>query len=338
MITMVTKRYSDFFAKYPTEENADQYIDCIATSLDIYDSLVDDYGYSKTAVHDEFDLIVVDLYSTLVSIKQYADTEFGTERSAKTDKRWEDYLDKVDNVIYTMEVLIKLIPMNAEYIEKFRKLYYECTYDSIDSCSYEFSPVSGRYEVNMLLTDGAKKVRINAYKEIDRMKPELLAKAEKREREYHSAKNEEYWEEHEDEKKNLLERINELKEQKKPYDEQIIQIDNEIKEIRADNKNPINEEKVVSIIEDKIKSAKRALKSFGLLDFKGRKPLKIKIKQLNSELKEAEKLAYNARYEANTEMKNKVTELVRQKNRFLDKITDLTKKINGVNNELNRDR
>ena len=75
-----------------------------------------------------------------------------------------------------------------------------------------------------------------------------------------------------------------------------------------------------------------------MLDFKGRKPLKIKIKQLNSELKEAEKLAYNARYEANTEMKNKVTELVRQKNRILDKITDLTKKINGVNNELNRDR
>ncbi len=315
-----------------SESAIDYLSDAVSAVADLYDECsIDD-----VATHECICGVSQEFFDTLKAAVRRANADFGTHYSVMTDEKWEKWLDQVDGVLDILEYLILYFPALSKSIPVYLDYFNKLNNITIDSCSYVFDGDS--YSEHMFLTNEAKKMRRQRYDNLRKQRDERIADNKALEEEVQQCKNDLYWKEHEDEKKSLLAQIDDLKEQQKPYNEQIIQIDNEIKEVKAANKNPINEEKVASIIEEKIEAVKKELKSYGLLDFKGRKPLKLQLKQLNSELKEANKLARNARYEANMEMNKKVNDLVRQKNRVLDKIADLTKKINGVNNELNRDR
>ena len=225
-------------------------------------------------------------------------------------------------------------PQNFEtYLDFFTRVVN----DRIHGCSYEYIDGHG-YVESITLTDESKRIAKNDLKEILSKKSQILADAQKRENEYHLAKNEKYWEEHKEEKDNLLKQKDSLHDSIKEIDGKVKEIDRSIAETKKKFDVNLPEEEKVLLIESQIKEVKCNIRNHSLFDFKGKAPHKEQLSQLKKQLNDEYKIAVEARKEYDSSIKKEINQFVKQKNSLLSDKESALNKINEINNELNKNR
>ncbi len=317
-------------------ENAYNMSTFLSGAFGCIDGLVEDAGYGYCEAYELKTKLSHKFFKTLQAAKENSDARFGKSKSSRTDEKWEIWMHEQIEIESNAEDLINS-EIRPQDFEPYFNFMSRVVTDRIHSCSYDYIPGDG-YVKSLVLSDDAIRTSKNDLKNIMNRKPQILAEANKRAAEYHKARNEKYWEEHKEEKEQLLKEKDSLLNNINDFDSQIKDIDNSISLTKQKYKVVLSEEEKVISTERQINIVKSDLKKYSLFDFKGKAPTKERIKELKRQLENESALASSARKRYDASVKKEIDQLVKQKNDLLSLKEIALKKVNSINEGLNKNR
>ena len=339
MLKMIEWLFNTHCLNYQATRNEKDSYDMEAfliSSFVCINAIVEQFDYSYCRAYELKSDLLDNYFDTLKKIQHTSNLMFGKEKSQRTDERFDKWIGEQIDLSSCAKTLLES-EIRPQNFDKYFNFFAKTIDNRLHGCSYTYIDGYG-YVENVSLADESKKIAKNMLNEVLTEKEQIIADARKRENEYQTAKNSEYWEEHKEEKDNLLKQENTLHENIQEIDNQIDQL--KIQIAAAKNKYNVElpaEAQVVST-EKEINAVKRKIKEYSLFDFKGKAPYKQQLNLLKKQLANETKLASEARREYNSSIKQEVNQLIKQKNDLLSLKESSQKKIDDINNELNRNR
>ena len=205
----------------------------------------------------------------------------------------------------------------------------------------------GNYYYTMILNlnDSAKATRRRENDEFRKKIEECKQKAarkkaeeEEKKRAEQQARNDNYWTEHAEEKKNLESELNTLKNEIKQLQEQVAPFDREINELKNKSNSAVPSEKEKDTVLNEISKLRKEQGKLGLFKGKEKKALQAQIDELNSRISALSDSIEKEKKEQQSECNARIKEVEEKARPIKDKITAAQKRINEINTELTKNR
>lgn len=330
------------FGELPTTENATRCLKAANTYLETATKLMImclgcDWPGDNSAMRQ---YIADKLNSAAVNGSDYADNDFGPDRSDKYKAAWERWLNRTDNCITLLESAITLAEKKStlETIIKNMKIIQNA---AISSQSYSYNASLGGYYPDYSLTDGAKTIRRNKLAESERKVQKRIAEIEKKENEAKAkaeaeqrARNEAYWAEHAEEKAALDARLAELKARKAELDKQVKDLDKQIAAINKEGEGKVPAQVEQEALWAKAKAWAAEKSSLGLFKGKEKKALQAQIDEVNAKAAALHNDINAQRKARADELKAKQAPLKSQLDKIKAELSGIDKEIKSINSTL----
>ncbi len=263
-----------------------------------------------------------------LSLIENYDDELSKDNSLAIKKRiCKDIKDLCNSIGYWVghtQDMMSYMGLSAyrkqRYLEKYLDLVYEIREiepdfrtkedDYPDPFEPEYYPVDQIY---------------NAWKKIE------AEYQDKKRRKAQQKRNDEYWKEHAEEKKQHEDRIQEICTELEELKKTVCGYDAQISEIRKEEKIRFNDDIELSELKNKLSDCMEQKSKLGLLAFKQKRMLQEEIDTIKSRIDVCEKNILD-------DISSRISVLKEEQKPFLSQITELEKEKKNIEHELKRDR
>lgn len=293
---------------YMEKEHVEMSVNFVSTYCDM---ILQNESLSKEEKSNQIHWAFVNIFIILNNV-------YGTiPEYIKSDDDYDFLLDVVEYYVAKSESIYQLLEKYLPYSPRLDELW-EVGCENIDSALKVYNE---EYEVGQsilfLSAEGKRRYR-QLLKENEKNK-QLLAVIKQK------MKNDQYWQEHQEEKDNLLEK-------KQAYADEIKEIEETIKTLKDDSRSiaernafdPSSYDNKIESLNNEIDNLNNQLRSLGLFDAKGKKPIKDNIALIKKQIKfisEEKALMQN-------KQNDRIKELI---DNNLNKILNLQHRIDDIN-------